>query len=238
VLLQHAGVNVLYDVGPASETFDAGARIVVPKLRQAGVARIDLMFISHPDTDHVGGLAGIRRVMPIGAVVIPMGFRGHPDMRAWLGYAGIRESEVIWLPNESAISIGDLRIGATARRWTEGQQDNEGSLFLRIELGTARAVLSGDAGIESELLMAGRGDWTAQVLKAGHHGSATSTSEPWLKEVSPDWVVSSCGRDNAFGHPARETLERVNAAKARIARTDREGDITFEVREGRFRRVP
>lgn len=237
VLLQHAGVNVLYDCGSASETFDAGARIVVPKLRQAGVARVDLLFVSHPDTDHVGGLAGIRRMMPVGRVVAPQSFRRHREMSAWLSYAGIRDSEVIWLPQGSSVSIGEMRIDAAARPWIEGEQDNEGSLCLRIQLGKARAVLTGDAGIESELLLAGRGDWSAQVLKAGHHGSATATGEEWLKEVTPEWVVFSCGRDNAFGHPSRDALDRVKKAGARIARTDLEGDVAFEVREGRFKRV-
>ncbi len=84
--------------------------------------------------------------------------------------------------------------------------------------------------------MAPFADWSAQVLKAGHHGSRTSTGEAWLREVRPQAVVLSCGRDNSYGHPHPSVLATIGRQGAQAMRTDREGDITFVIEGGRFAR--
>lgn len=231
--IRHAGATILVDVGPSTDGFDAGSRIVAPKLRNLGVSRVDLVLLTHPDRDHIGGLAGLARRISIGRVGVSSEFRKHPDLLAALDAARIDPDLVWWIDGDRRVSYGGMSLFIRAPKRIEGESDNEGSLFLVARLPGLTAVLSGDAGKETEIEQAGRGDWRADVLKAGHHGSGGSTSEAWLKEVRPRWVVVSCGLANRFGHPAAAALSRIEAAGARVLRTDLDGDIRFVSREGR-----
>jgi|GEM_PF-6423179 len=96
-VFQHAGATVLIDAGPLTDTFDAGERIVAPELGRLGVETIDLVLLSHPDSDHVGGLPALARRFPIGRVVIPAVFREHAEMGRVLKEAGIAMDRVSWL---------------------------------------------------------------------------------------------------------------------------------------------
>ncbi len=236
-LMQHRGVNILIDVGPLSETFDAGARIVVPKLRASGVESVDLLLLTHPDADHVGGLRGLMAAVPVRKVAALARFRQSGEMRAWLAFAGVASDETLWLQPGTRFRIDDLILDVSSGPVTPNASDNDGSMVLKLSVERATAVLTGDAGSDVEAYLSGRGDFGAQVLKAGHHGSATSTSEAWLNEVHPATVVFSCGRNNPFGHPAPAVLGRVLSSGARAARTDVDGDVAFAVREGVFVRA-
>lgn len=210
--------------------------MVAPKLRTMGVDRIDLVLLTHPDTDHIGGLAGLAQRIPIERLGVSSEFRRHPDLLAALRSAKIDASEVWWIPSDSRVQFQDLSLFVRAPKISEGDNDNEGSLFIEARLLGTRVVLTGDAGEATEIVQAGRGNWRAELLKAGHHGSAGSTSSVWLNEVQPREVVISCGANNRFGHPAAATLNRIRAAGAKVARTDLEGDIRYVLEGGRFAR--
>lgn len=135
------------------------------------------------------------------------------------------------------MTVGEVEIRLHAPKTSKDQDANAGSLFLRIAAGPAQAVLTGDAPRAAEREAMQIANWSAQILKAGHHGSRTSTDERFLQAVHPDWLIVSCGRDNRYGHPARETLATAATQKVKVARTDREGDLAFEVQNGRFARL-
>lgn len=227
-LFSHAGVNVLIDVGPKSQGFDAGSRIIAPKLREYGVEKIDLVFLSHPDSDHVGGLKGILQRRSVGMIVVPGHFRDHADLNLTLKEAGISTDKVRWLDRHQDIKIGEFSVRAFVPRWTKDMDDNSGSLMLKLTgPGGATAAFTGDAPIETELQAMGRMDWRAQVLKAGHHGSNDSTSKEFLDAVDPRWVVFSAGRDNPFNHPSKGAVQRATESGAIALRTDQQGDVMF-----------
>lgn len=236
-VFRHAGVTVLIDVGPAAPDRDTAAQGIVKDLRRMGVTAIDLVLLSHPDSDHVGGLRGIAKQIPVRKVGVMSHFASNADLAFWLSEARIEDSRVAWLSPGSRIGLGSFHIQVDSVRFAQGDPDNFGSMFLRLEDGTAAADFSGDADAVAESVLLGRRSWRAQVLKAGHHGSRTSTSEAWLQAVVPNTVVFSCGRNNSYGHPSKEALARAAAAGATIARTDQEGDIRFELRNGAFVRV-
>jgi competence protein ComEC len=237
-VIQAGGRTILIDDGPQTPSFDAGARIILPRLRELGVDRIDLILLSHPDMDHVGGTPSLLRAFPDARVAMSAAFSHDAEMERRLKEWGLPPERVDWLPSETEGRVADLTVRLSCPPFHPGEEANDGSMFVRIGRAKAEAVFSGDAPAKVEDAELANGDWSAEVMKAGHHGSRTATGQPWLKSVHPEWVIISCGRDNRYGHPNRDTLERVEAAGARIARTDREGDITFEFRGDRLVRVP
>jgi competence protein ComEC len=122
----------------------------------------------------------------------------------------------------------------TAASLDSPEDANDISAVLQLRYGGFSALLEGDAPAWVEERMVARyGDrLRSQVLKAGHHGSRTATSELYLRTVRPALVVLSCGRRNRYGHPHAETLARLRAAGVRVARTDLDGTVVLRVEEG------
>ena len=226
-VFQHEGTTVLVDAGPRAYGVDAGQRIVVPKLAAMGVKNVDLLFLTHPDEDHVGGVGAILRAFPSAKVAISAEFRDHEGLATRLREWKLDPERVLWLGSRHRMAVGKFLFEIANPDVTPSTEDNDGSTFLRISSGRASAVLSGDASQSVEIEMAAEGDWGAQVLKAGHHGSATSSGHAWLIEVSPKYAVVSCGRDNVYGHPAKSVVHRLKSKGITTLRTDQEGDLVF-----------
>lgn len=226
-VFQAEGRTILVDVGPKTRYGDAGKRIVVPSLRRLGVDAVDLVLLSHPDADHTGGLAALLSAMRVGTVAIPAGFKEDQTMLDELREAGCPDSKVLWLGPQQSATVGEFRIEIECPSWHEGDPDNDGSDFVKITNGKASVVFTGDASTRTEQMMLPLADWSAQILKLGHHGSHTATGDAWLDEVKPQWAVVSCGRSNSYGHPHRDVLDRLEKRGTKVARTDREGDVSF-----------
>ncbi len=224
-VFQNEGTTILIDAAPANEDWDAGERLAVPELRRLGVDRVDLVLITHPDSDHIGGLGGIGRAYPIGAIATPRRFAERPELATLSREVGA--GRLIPLADGDEIDLGRFRLEVAVAETLP--EDNAGSLMLRIRGGPSSAVLTGDAPIEAEGSALRRfAGAPVQVLKAGHHGSRSSTGEGLLRALRPSWVVFSVGRNNPYGHPSAETLRRVAASGARVWRTDRQGTAVFE----------
>lgn len=223
-----AGSTIMVDAGPREGGFDSGERIILPALRRLGIQSVDLILLSHPDLDHVGGLGAICRAMPNARVAASAEFRTWPSMIRSLKEAHIDPGDVVWLPRDSVAKLGRFQLRLYCPSMEGRENDNDGSMCVRISDGHQSAVLTGDAPSEIEEELAQHGNWRADILKAGHHGSRGSTSYPWLRAVGPRWVILSCGRDNRFGHPHKETMDRIREYGAEPLRTDQLGDIEFD----------
>ena len=145
---------------------------------------------------------------------------------------------MIWLGPGQKAQIGDFSVEIDCPEWHDPEPDNDGCEFVRLSGDGASAVFTGDASVGAEARMMPGHDWSAQVLKLGHHGSKTASSEAWLESVHPQWAVVSCGRGNVYGHPHREVINRVEHLGIKVARTDEEGDVTFDLGPHGWERTP
>ncbi len=224
-IIRSGGRTVLIDDGPVTDMMDAGERYVVPALRN-GSPRLDAILLTHPDLDHVGGTAAVLRAYPNTPIIISSEFRNHIGLQDLLARWHLKPGQVHWISGTSWLRMGSTELRITTPP-ADPAKDNSGSLLVRATFGKCHAVFTGDAPEETEIWASHRFDWTADLMKVGHHGSATSSSNVWLAVVKPKIAVVSCGRNNRYGHPAAPTLARLSAASVEIRRTDREGDISY-----------
>ncbi len=209
-----------------------GERIVVPALIRAGIHRLDVLLLTHPHGDHVGGCAPLLRTLRVGAILDSGQTYGGHAYRDCLAEARARRvpvhvasaGEVYRFDGEIALRI----LAPSAPYFADGPNDvNENSIVALLEYrcpactAPLRALFMGDAGIQSEArLLEGGIGLHADVLKVGHHGSAYSSSPAFVRAVSPRYALISVGRDNPFGHPAASTLETLRSGGALLLRTD------------------
>lgn len=192
VLLRTRHHTLLYDAGPAKGDFDLGERVVLPTLRKLGVAGLDLMLISHAHADHAGGAAAIIKGLPVARVI-----------------GGEALEEVHVQPCASSERWTWDGVDFSLWRWESGQSSNDRSCVLLVEAQGERLLLAGDieAGAERAWLKAHeapRIDW----LQAPHHGSRSSSTEAFIRATTPRGVLISRGRNNSFGHPHAQVVER------------------------------
>lgn len=218
------GRVILIDAGSAS-----AGEAVLRYLAEKGISQIDLVVGTHPHEDHIGGLMAVLENLPVGKVIDSGKIHSSQTYEKYLtlidqkkipfeiGRAGNK------IHLDSSITLKILHPGPDV----ESSDLNNVSVVIQLCYGQVDFVFTGDAETEAEAEILERGYHRAAVtiLKVGHHGSSSSTSEDFLKAVAPDVAVISLGRDNPYGHPHDETLSRLNEAGARIYRTDRMGNI-------------
>ena len=221
VVIRTASRTVLYDAGPAyGPEADSGGRIVVPLLRGAGVRGVDLMVITHEDTDHLGGALSVLESFEVEALAssLPATHALHALVRTRSRCAAGRGWE--W----DGVRFEFLHPPAG---WESARRNNQ-SCVLRLEAGGASMLLTGDIERAAEALLA-RHARRSDVLLVPHHGSRTSSTEEFVAAVSPRWAIVPAGYRNRFGHPTREVLERYEKAGAALLRTDRDGAISLRL---------
>ncbi|MGS8277828.1 DNA internalization-related competence protein ComEC/Rec2 [Pseudomonas aeruginosa] len=192
VLLRTRHHSLLYDAGPARGESDLGERVVLPTLRKLGVVGLDVMVISHAHADHAGGAVAIARGLPIkriigGEALVDIPLQPCASGEQW-DWDGVRFS--LW-------------------RWVDGQSSNDRSCVLLVEAQGERLLLAGDMEVAAERAWLAdtevpRIDW----LQAPHHGSRSSSTEAFVRATAPRGVLISRGRNNSFGHPHVQVVER------------------------------
>jgi beta-lactamase superfamily II metal-dependent hydrolase len=195
--------------------------------------QIDLMVLTHPHDDHVTGLIEVMRRYDVKRILYTGVVHDAPNYLAWLEEARDRKIPLILIERPQVINLGEscgLKILYPREDFIGKNIDNlnNSSIVAQIFYGQANFLLMGDAEIEVEnnLLTAGA-NLKSQVLKVGHHGSDTSSSEEFLEAIKPEFAVIEVGKDNDFGHPNLRISKRLERIGAQIFRTDLDGTIKF-----------
>lgn len=223
------GIDLLIDGGPD--------RSVLRKLpREIGLLdrSIDIVVETHPDKDHVAGLTDVLGRYRVNTILSPGIEHDSPDAIAFEQATDAEPGAVeVRARRGQRIHLGD---GAYADvlypdKDVSDIESNDGSVIMRVVYGSTSFMLTGDASawVERSVisLEPDASDLRSTVLKAGHHGSKTSTDAAWLAAVDPDTVVVSAGRDNRYGHPHEGVVERIRASAAVIVSTAESGTLRF-----------
>jgi competence protein ComEC len=229
LLRTNGGHWILFDAGPAWRGGDAGRTTILPYILRRG-GSLDAFILSHPHTDHVGGAATVLAALRPHAYWDAAFAGGSEAYIASLDAA--RKLGVEWHrvhPGDS-IRVDGVRVSFLApdSSWTVGLKDpNLASTIAVVSYGMVRFLLVGDAERAEEdwLLAQHRDELSAQVLKVGHHGSSTSSSDAFLAAVHPDVAVISVGAGNMYGHPSNDVLHALSRAGAEVLRTDESGTV-------------
>lgn len=224
VAVQTHNHTLLYDAGPDfAGGADSGNRILVPALRARGMTRLDMLLLTHDDSDHTGGAHSIMQAMPTALLVSslpdthPLLHETVPAQRCMDGqrweWDGVRFE--ILHPEPGSYALKKLR-------------DNERGCVLRISTGSNSVLLTADIekGSEARLLKLHAGKLPATLLVAPHHGSKSSSTQAFVDAVHARYAVFAVGYRNRYGHPKEEIMERYQVSGSTLLRTDRDGEIS------------
>ena len=238
------GRTLLIDGGIRTQYTDMGERVVLPFLKSQGIGHVDIVVGSHPDADHIGGLISVLEQVSVGHYIDS---GQHVET-----FTGKRLLEVVKAKGiayhtvaagDSLIGIGGLVLHPTSDYVSDSgpapEGANNGSVVIRIAHRGATLLLTGDIERETDGDMARWGHrLRADILKAAHHGSRTSSTRAFIERVDPKAVAISCGANNRFGHPSPEVIARYREMGIQVWRTDQSGAIAMKLDRERIDVAP
>ncbi|PFA64468.1 DNA internalization-related competence protein ComEC/Rec2 [Bacillus sp. AFS015802] len=208
------------------DPFSVGEDIVVPFLKSRGITSIDTLILTHGDLDHIGGAEAVLEEMRVGDILISPGSQAKAEVEKLVRMARTKRIPVkeamyphTWRGDEDGLHI----VSPLDDRY-EGNND---SLVLYGEIGSKKWLFTGDLEKEGEREFNRTFDLPVDVLKVGHHGSKTSTTEEFLDELDPAVAVISAGETNRFGHPHPDVMKRLESRGLTIYNTGRNGAVTY-----------
>ncbi|MFH1683870.1 MAG: DNA internalization-related competence protein ComEC/Rec2 [Candidatus Margulisiibacteriota bacterium] len=210
-----------------------GERVIVPFLQKKGVSRLDMVVLTHPHEDHVGGLPAVLEKIEVDTVLDPGFDYNSQTYKRFLALIEKNKIKYHLARAGQEVSLGEKIKGLVLYPSLPfvDENVNNSSVVLRIQYNKFSMVFTGDNEKEGEeriLETFPASSLASTVLKVGHHGSSTSTSIPFLDAVDPEVAVISCGKRNKFRHPHAETLKKLQSKGIKIFRTDKNGAVTIK----------
>lgn len=221
ILVQSEGQTLIYDGGDRSTS-----SFVVSYLKEQNVSKIDYLISSHYDLDHMAGLIGCLNAFEIDNVISSDYVH---DSKLYTSFVNAVKEKGLEMQHPAvgttfSFGSGSFQILAPAEIDPNGSNDN--SVAIKLTNGSNSFVFTGDAEVSSEAAMCNSGiDLDCDVLVPGHHGSATATSWDFLQKTVPEYAVISCGQDNQYGHPDKDTMDKLESMDIQVYRTDKQGTI-------------
>ena len=198
IIIKNRSHTVMIDTGGVN-SFDMAKETLIPFMAKKKITHLDALILTHDDFDHSGAKDSLIE--------------------------NFRVDNLLTKKNQFPYQIGDLNINNLN---TYNFDDvNDDSLVLSLKFMGKKFLFTGDASVKAEEKIVEKYDVDCDILKVGHHGSNTSTSENFLKAASPKEAIISCGGKNKYGHPHKEIIERLKKYNVKIRRTDEEGTICY-----------
>lgn len=221
-LVQTNNKNLLIDAGTPDSS-----ESLINYLKNLGIKNIDFVVATHPHADHIGGMQSILKEFNVSYFCAPKVTENTDIFKNMIKALKEKNISINILSDSHPIDLGEnTKVEIYSPSNNEYDNINNYSSLLRISYGETSFLFTGDAEaeIEMEVLKLNK-DLKSDVLKVGHHGSITSTTDSFLKEVSPNIAIISLGLDNSYGHPSSQVLKKLSDNKSEIFRTDEDGTI-------------
>lgn len=226
------GTKVMVDGGSTSEK-QVAKNCIVPYLKAEGIGTIDYSIITHMDKDHISGILEIlennnSNRIRIKNLVMPDINMKDDTYNELIEKAKLKKINVLYIKKGDTLSLGKTKIKCIYPETTTTASDkNDYCTVLSVKNKTSKILLTGDISKEIEEKIKDDIEENYTVLKVAHHGSNYSSSEKFLKKVNPKYSIISVGKNNSYGHPGNETMERLRKQGGVIYRTDEKGGITI-----------
>ncbi|MBZ9608614.1 MBL fold metallo-hydrolase [Clostridium estertheticum] len=221
ILLQQGSNSMLIDAGN-----NADSELVKKYIADQGITNLDFLVGTHPHEDHIGGLDYVINSFKIGKIYMPKAIsttKTFQDVVNAIKNKGMKAT--VPTPGES-FKLGEATCTILAPNGTGYKDTNNDSIVIKVSFGGNSFLFTGDAEDVSENEMLSKNyDLKADVLKVGHHGSKSSTTQGFLDKVSPKYAVVSVGKGNDYGHPVQSTMDKFKNKNIAVYRTDENGSI-------------
>jgi competence protein ComEC len=242
VLLQQGDKFMLIDAGNNGDV-----QTVKDYLTSQGVKELQYFIGTHKDEDHIGGADGVINSFKVGKVYFPKQIATTQTYKDFVTAVKNKGLSLTVPKVGDQFKLGEAAVTVLAPNSSEYEDSNDYSIVVKVTFGSTTFLLTGDAEAlsEKELVASGK-DLSATVLKVGHHGSLTSTSQAFLDKVNPKFAVISAGAGNKYGHPAQETMDKLKAKGVQVFRTDEQKtiiatsngkEINFNVKPGSYKGI-
>ena len=216
------GESMIIDGGPAS-----ASEFLYAFIRDTlKLEHMDFVISTHPHEDHVGGISAVLNAVPVDLILSPLTEWNSKKFESMKSLASKQGAPIIVPDEGDTLQLGGATV-TVLHCWPQAgtyTTTNDTSIVVRIDYGETSIIVTGDAEYTSEYMMIDSGlPLKADVLRVGHHGSYTSTTQEFLEAVGPQYAVISCGKGNDYGHPHQVTLNKL--AGIELYRTDLQGTV-------------
>ena len=212
-----------------NRNFDIEKSTIIPFIKSIGINKIDYLFLTHGDFDHMGESINLIENFKVEKVIFNCG--EFNDLEKKL-IKVLDKKKIKYYSCIKELNIDNNKLYFLQTKEYDNENDNSNVIYT--ELDGYKFMFMGDAGVEKEKDILEKYNLSnIDVLKVGHHGSKTSSSKEFIKEIKPKYGVISVGKNNRYGHPNKEVLENLKDSK--IYRTDQDGSIMFKIKKNKFR---
>ena len=229
ILIHYNDTNTLIDTGGTYSEYNLAKNIIVPVLKSFGIRKIDTLILTHGDNDHMGESINLVNDFRVDKVIF------NCDSYNELEQKLIKELNKKKISYYSCVKQSKIdNTNFIFLNTKEYDNENDNSNVIYTEINGYKLLFMGDAGIEKEIdIMNKYNIKDIDILKVGHHGSKTSSSEKFINEINPNYSIISVGINNRYGHPNKEVLD--NLKNSKIYRTDQDGSIMFKIKNNKLK---
>lgn len=217
--------DILIDAGPKSDSDK-----LIKQLKAKNIDDFEMVIATHPHEDHIGGMVKVFEEYDVKSFYMPSVTNTTKTFENMVKAVADEGIKIQQIKEGMHFDLGKgARIDVYSPIYESYEEFNDYSPIMKLTFGDTELIFTGDAEAHAEADVVAKypNDLKADVLKFGHHGSSTSSTDEFLQSVSPEYGIISCGADNKYGHPHKETLNKINKYNIKSYRTDTQGQITL-----------